>query len=256
MKEEVRRKKRIRNLVCVQYCALELLLAILAFELLGNALWHVHGAEAVPAIAGEIVQNSADMSKDSGLVVCIDAGHGGKDNGSDCRKHMEKNDNLELAKAVAAYLEGKGVTVVMTRADDTFLSLEERCAFANEKQADYFISLHRNDGNGNGVESWIHNEASEETHALAEKIMANLNTAGIQRNRGVKQGTQKSQSRNYYVNRYSDMPSCIVEMGFIGDAKDNQLFDEKLEAYAAAIGEAVLATYEEHKEAQGVGEMW
>lgn len=88
-----------------------------------------------------------------------------------------------------------------------------------------------------------------------------LDTAGIQRNRGVKKGTQTGESSNYYINVHSDMPSCIVEMGFINDASDNQLFDEKLDAYAAAIGDAVLATAETYRankvtdgNGQGAGE--
>lgn len=39
------------------------------------------------------------------------------------------------------------------------------------------------------------------------------------------------------------MPSCIIEMGFMNNAKDNQLFDDNKEAYAAAIGDAIIATY-------------
>lgn len=193
-------------------------------------------------------------TQEDGLVICIDAGHGGKDNGSDYGGRYEKDDNLALAQAVAEYLRQKNVTVVMTREDDVFLSLEERCQFANDKQADYFISIHRNDGDGNGVETWVYSGASDETVLLADKIMDKLDKAGIQRNRGVKKGTQKSESGNYYVNIHSDMPSCIVEMGFICDAKDNQLFDANLLDYAAAIGDAVLDTYEvygEHTHSSG-----
>lgn len=123
------------------------------------------------------------------------------------------------------------------------------------------LSLHRNDGEGNGVETWISASGLEETDALANHIMEALDTAGIQRNRGVKKGTQTGESSNYYINIHSDMPSCIVEMGFINDASDNQLFDEKLVAYAAAIGDAVLATAETYRankvtdgNGQGTGE--
>ena len=56
------------------------------------------------------------------------------------------------------------------------------------------------------------------------------------------------------------MPSCIVEMGFINDASDNQLFDESW-MHAAAIGDAVLATAETYRankvtdgNGQGTGE--
>lgn len=242
---EKRRKRRIRNLICAQYCCLQLLLVVLGFKLLGNVLQKFSISEAVDEVMGEVVMDG-DMG-DAGegrFVVCIDAGHGGKDNGSDYRKRMEKDDNLKLAQAVSAYLKGENIEVVMTREEDVFLSLEERCAFANERQADYFISLHRNDGDGNGVETWVYSGASDETVTLADNIMQELEEAGIQRNRGVKKGTQNSESGNYYVNIHSDMPSCIVEMGFMNNAADNQLFDEKLEAYAAAIGDAILETYD------------
>ena len=84
----------------------------------------------------------------------MDAGHGGKDNGSDYKGRYEKDDNLKLAQAVSAYLADKNVKVVMTRSDDTFLRLSERCGIANQSGADYMLSLHRNDGEGNGVETW------------------------------------------------------------------------------------------------------
>lgn len=225
-------------------------MVLLAFHVFGNILKTVVPREVTDGVLSEVIldmtQETLQQSKEQedGLVICIDAGHGGKDNGSDYGGRYEKDDNLALAKEVADYLKQKNVNVVMTREDDVFLSLEERCQFANEKQADYFISIHRNDGDGNGVETWVYSGASDETVLLADKIMDKLYTAGIQRNRGVKKGTQKSESGNYYVNIYSDMPSCIVEMGFICDAKDNQLFDANIKSYAAAIGDAILETYE------------
>lgn len=222
---------------------MKLLLVVVGFELLGSVLQKTGETEPVLAIQGEVVPSTETQEEYIGPVVCIDAGHGGKDHGSESQNRLEKDDNLELAQAVEAYLKEKNVRVVMTREDDTFLSLEERCDIANQSGADYFVSLHRNDGEGYGVETWVYSGATDETVMLAEQIMASLDEAGIQRNRGVKKGTQKSESGNYYVNIHSDMPSCIVEMGFVGNAADNELLDEKLDAYAAAIGEAILTTY-------------
>lgn len=249
-----RRKRQLRNIICATWCGLELALVLVAFQLLGNILKTVVPKDVTEGVFSEVIldmtQQTPQQSKqqEDGLVICIDAGHGGKDNGSDYGGRYEKDDNLALAQAVAEYLRQKNITVVMTREDDVFLSLEERCQFANDKQADYFISIHRNDGDGNGVETWVYSGASDETVLLADKIMDKLDTVGIQRNRGVKKGTQKSESGNYYVNIHSDMPSCIVEMGFICDAKDNQLFDANLSGYAAAIGDAILETYEVYGE--------
>ena len=243
-----RQKRRIRNLVCIQYSIVKMLLVIAGFELLGRGLSLMQGTQsATQEIEGEVIWSEETKTEENPLIVCVDAGHGGKDNGSDYKGRYEKDDNLKLAQAVAAYLADKNVKVVMTRSDDTFLRLSERCGIANQSGADYMLSLHRNDGEGNGVETWISASGSEETDALANHIMEALDMAGIQRNRGVKKGTQTGESSNYYINVHSDMPSCIVEMGFINDASDNQLFDEKLDAYAAAIGDAVLATAETYR---------
>lgn len=249
MNAEKRRKRRIRNLVCAAYCFLQLLIVVGAFELLGRVIQRVPVAETMEMIHAEIVfgEDGEEPGKER-LVVCIDAGHGGKDNGSDYKNRFEKDDNLKLAQAVAAYLKEKDVEVFLTREEDVFLSLEERCSFANDKQTDYFVSLHRNDGDGSGVETWVYSGANDETVALAENIMQRLDEAGIQRNRGVKKGTQSSESGNYYVNIHSDMPSCIVELGFINNDADNQLFDQKLEEYAAAIGDGILATYDSYRD--------
>ena len=247
MNAERRKKRQIRNLICIQYCAMELLLVLMAFEILGIGLKYCNKRQIQneTMVVHQESDNLQEEPEDGQLVVCIDAGHGGKDNGSDYRKRMEKDDNLKLAKAVASYLEQKDVHVVMTREEDEFLSLEKRCRIANEAEANYFLSLHRNDGDGYGVETWVYSGADVKTMKLAETIMQKLDEVGIQRNRGVRQGTQKSGEKDYYVNTHSDMPSCIVEMGFINSDYDNSLFDEKLEDYAVASGEAILAVSNE-----------
>lgn len=249
LKTDRRRKKTLRNFICATWSILELALVVLGFQGLGWLIQRIDvDTESMEAVLSDAIVEDVPM-EESELVVCLDAGHGGKDNGADYQGRYEKDDNLRIAQAVAAYLREKGVAVVMTREEDVFLSLEERCRYANESQADYFVSLHRNTGDGNGVETWVYSGASDETTVLAERIQEKLNAAGVQRNRGVKKGTQSSESGNYYVNIHSDMPSCIVELGFMGDSKDNQLFDEKLDAYAAAIGDALLETYEVYGDA-------
>ena len=49
-------------------------------------------------------------------VVCIDAGHGGKDMGASLGDRLEKDDNLKLAKLVQTQLESSGIKTVMTGA--------------------------------------------------------------------------------------------------------------------------------------------
>lgn len=180
------------------------------------------------------------------ISVCLDAGHGGKDAGAVNGERYEKDDNLRLALATRDALEAKGVKVYMTRDDDTFLSLEERCRTANRKRCTLFVSLHRNSAeSGNGVEIWVENTPGKIDWALAEHILEGLDEVGISKARGVKSGYVHNADGNYYVNAHTDMPSCLVEAGFITSEKDNALFDKNLDAYAEAVAAAVFETLQE-----------
>ena len=87
-----------------------------------------------------LVTAAVHMPKKSGNTVCIDAGHGGYDVGATNGERYEKDDNLRLAKAVEAELKARGINTIMTRSDDSYVSLEDRCKTANKKKADLFIS--------------------------------------------------------------------------------------------------------------------
>lgn len=171
--------------------------------------------------------------------VVIDPGHGGSDVGAEYGGRYEKDDNLALALLVEEKLDAMGIEALLTRDDDSYISLEKRCRIANRKQAQLFVSLHRNSAAGaNGVEIWVSSEEPEADVELAQCILDGLDAAGISQNRGVKSGYAQG-SGNYYVNSHTDMPSCLVELGFINSDADNALYDKNLEVYAEAIAKAI-----------------
>lgn len=179
------------------------------------------------------------------ISVCIDAGHGAHDSGAVYGTRAEKDDNLRLALSVREKLEAKNIKVYMTREDDTFLSLDERCRVANKKKCTLFVALHRNSAeSGNGVEMWIQSTPTDTDWALAENMLNALSEAGISKARGVKTGYAKNADGNYYVNAHTDMPSCLAEIGFVTSERDNELFDKNLDAYAAAIADGIVKTLE------------
>lgn len=183
------------------------------------------------------------------IVVCIDAGHGGDDVGAILDKRYEKDDTFEIAKLVKKYLKKQDVKVIMTRKKDKSVSLEERCKIANNKKADFFISIHRNSAKtGNGIEIWCNSSKREEDTNLANTILEKLQNTGIQKNRGVKYGTINGENSDYYVLKNTNMPSCLIELGFITDERDNQLLDSHKKEYAKAIADAVIQTIENKKE--------
>lgn len=187
------------------------------------------------------------------LTVCIDAAHGGIDKGTvgeDGR--LEKNDTLEIAKALKEYLEGCGVKVIMTRSDDSYVSVKDRCDIANNNGADLFISIHRSstdipgnsenkENDDHGFEAWINSSRPEFDKVFAEKIMTRLQEVGRSETRGVRAGYPDDSSVNYPVNKLTVMPSVLLNMGYITNSIDNQLLDANLEAYAKAIGNAIIS---------------
>ena len=80
--------------------------------------------------------------------IVIDPGHGGHDSGciSLDKKTYEKNIALDISKRLAKKINESlpGVKVVLTRSDDTFVTLSGRADIANDINADLFISVHVN----------------------------------------------------------------------------------------------------------------
>lgn len=183
------------------------------------------------------------------FVIVIDPGHGGGDGGAvnQSNTRFEKVDNLQLGLAVKeAFAKYPDIEVIMTRETDDFIGLQNRCDIANNANADFFISLHRNSAEeGNGVEIWIESDSGSDNawdKLMAEYILDWLTEVGISKRRGIQNGFRNSVSKdsNYYVNQYTNMPSCLVEMGFMTAEIDNQFFDEHLNDYADAIAGAMV----------------
>ncbi|MBK9735635.1 MAG: N-acetylmuramoyl-L-alanine amidase [Saprospiraceae bacterium] len=78
--------------------------------------------------------------------IVIDAGHGGHDSGCVGKNSMEKDLTLKIAVMLGALIQQKypDVEVLQTRTTDVFIPLFRRIQYANEQNADLFISIHCN----------------------------------------------------------------------------------------------------------------
>lgn len=78
--------------------------------------------------------------------IVIDPGHGGKDPGAiGYSKKFEKDIVLQIAKKLEKILKNNlDVEVLLTRDHDEFVSLQKRTKYANDEQANLFISIHCN----------------------------------------------------------------------------------------------------------------
>ena len=173
--------------------------------------------------------------------VCLDCGHGGSDPGAVKGSRTEKEDVLRLGLKVRDLLTAAGINVVLTRTADESVSINDRCKIANAAKCDYFLSIHRNAATPDAVgnEIWVHSQAVAHVVDKAQKIL-NAVCAVAGKNRGVKKGAAGNYA-DYGVNRDTDMPSALLELGFITSDTDNKSFDTHFDAYAKAIAKGVCA---------------
>ncbi len=109
--------------------------------------------------------------------VVIDPGHGGHDAGciSRDKKTYEKNLALDIAKRFAGKIRKSfpDVNVIMTRDDDTYVTLSGRADIANDNHADLFISIHidaqAGGTNANGFSIHCLGQSSKPGNDLYEK---------------------------------------------------------------------------------------
>jgi N-acetylmuramoyl-L-alanine amidase len=94
-------------------------------------------------------------------LIAIDAGHGGNDTGASnpALKLQEKQATLDVARRLRTSLLARGYKVVLTRANDRYVALDDRPQSANRAKADLFISIHFNSLPGNakvsGIETYV-----------------------------------------------------------------------------------------------------
>ena len=114
--------------------------------------------------------------------IVIDPGHGGRDPGAAgyLKGVLEKNVTLEIARRLAKKIEEQlGCEAILTRDKDVYLSLEERTAIANTKNADLFISIHTNAHRkmaSHGAETYFLNLATDE-EAIVLAALENATSA-------------------------------------------------------------------------------
>lgn len=165
------------------------------------------------------------------VTIILDAGHGGYDNGASFNGRKEKDDALRVTLAVGKKLEDAGYNVLYTRTTDRYDSPFEKAQIANRSGAGYFISFHRNSGlNPNtysGSQALVY-ETGTEAARLGEAINQELVDFGF-KDLGV------VERPGLVVLRRTQMPAVLMELGFINNEADNELFDQQFNEMVDAI---------------------
>lgn len=178
------------------------------------------------------------------MVVCIDPGHGGEDPGTMAGEKAEKDENLKLALRVKENLEKYNIKVILTREDDTFVSLKKRAKIANEEGADLFVSLHRNNLENyqkvNGIDIYINSAGTEDDYKIGNALYEALSGVNGMKVNEPRRGSATDENENYIVVRRTKMTACLVEMGYMSNERDNAYFEDYLNSYSIAIAEAIV----------------
>ncbi|MDE6314007.1 MAG: N-acetylmuramoyl-L-alanine amidase [Lachnospiraceae bacterium] len=181
----------------------------------------------------------------SGMVIVLDAGHGGKDTGTMNGNVYEKDINIQMIHKLESMLKNTGATLVKTRDDDTFLSLPERVDFTKQPEADLFVSIHCNyyedDSQVCGLECY-YDKSNKEGQAYAESIASEVKNSGIVQTRGAREG-------DYYVTRETTIPAVLIEIGYLSNREEcsNLTNEEYLEQLASALTKGIIRQVREMK---------
>lgn len=173
------------------------------------------------------------------ILVALDPGHGGEDEGCSRQEILEKDVNLQIAKAVESRLLAMGYQVMFTRDDDTSLTLDQRVELANAAGADAYISIHQNaceeqSSDISGIETWYNEDKGEQgSKRLAQLVHNDVILYTEARDR------QVIADETLRVIRETNMPACLVETGFLSNRKER----EKLcsEEYQERIAEGIVS---------------
>ena len=252
-------------------------------------------AAVVAAFAVGIARSDETPSQERFDTIVLDAGHGGEDDGArGARGLVEKELVLDVGQRVAVRLRKSDLRVVMTRDDDRFVPLEERFAIANDARGDLFISIHANatdNASVRGVETFFlavdasdedarrvalrENEAfgksmslrnlndplsailgdlivsdyMNESNEFARLAQRGLAGEDPRHSRGVKQAP-------FVVLQGVQMPSSLVEIGFVTNVEDEKLLrtDRARDRIAKALVAAILEFGEHFDARRGVGQ--
>jgi N-acetylmuramoyl-L-alanine amidase len=204
--------------------------------------------------------------------IVLDAGHGGWDLGTVGRQGLlEKDLVLDVTQRLGRLLQARlGSEVMFTRSGDTYLPLDQRADFANQAQADLFVSVHANYSSSaasRGVETYYTNlfsapgarevekhddgtfakltpvslsagglhEKIEESRRLAASVQRSLYATLAAsspdiRNRGIKDSA-------FAVLTGTTMPAILTEISFVSSPADERNLQSA--TYRQQIAEAL-----------------
>ncbi|NTS77470.1 N-acetylmuramoyl-L-alanine amidase [Catenovulum sp. SM1970] len=218
-------------------------------------------------------RRTVEPTGERGIIVAIDAGHGGEDPGAIGPSGLyEKKVAFQVAKRLASLVnKQKGMQAFMVRTGDYYVGLNERTEKARKAKADILISVHADaftSPKPRGASVWmlsmrranteigrwlekrekhsdllggaaevINNTQNEKylakvlldmsmEHSIATSFEVSQNVVN-ELKKVTKLHQKRPQSASFAVLKSPDIPSILVETGFISNPKEERLLSQK-----------------------------
>ena len=188
---------------------------------------------------------NASVSEYYRYTIVIDPGHGGWDGGSvgTATGVTEAELNLKVSKILKKYLENYGFNVILTRTSDISLGknkiedMEKRKRIIEKYNPTMVISIHMNsftDPSECGTQAYFE-KGDNNSKLLADSIQSQMNVI-------LPNAREFANHGEYYILECSDIPTTIVECGFLSNPNDEALLntDEYRDKLAYSIYSGII----------------
>ena len=205
---------------------------------------------SIPLIRANVLRKEETGSFYETTII-LDAGHGGKDGGASSRDGLVERDLvLSITKVIEENLRLQGFNVIMTRCDEHDLAsdyatnrkredLKQRVNIMNNSENAIAISIH---ANAISNARWRGAQTFYDPKLLENKELATHIMEAMRANIGELNREQRPIS-NIYILRNSEIPTALVEVGFLSNPEEARLLacEDYQQLIAYAIFEGILA---------------
>lgn len=210
---------------------------------------HIVSVSVVKVLGGTGVVPDSVVHRviNGGVVITLDAGHGGYDSGAVGPSGLyEKNVTLAVTLKLGKILQEKGMDVVYTRTSDKVSwpanvgdDLQARCDISDAAGSNYFVSIHANSADASGargIETYYYSQ-----NLAGKQLAQSIQTELINKTDLIDRGVMTA---NFYVIKNTAAPSVLAEVGFISNPTEEALLatDDFQQKLAEGIASGIMNT--------------
>lgn len=174
--------------------------------------------------------------------IVLDPGHGGVDNGTTgAGGTLEKDLTIRTATLVYDKLKAAGANVILTRNNDSYISLPSRVRTSISQHADAFVSLHYDSSEDRSIRGMTGYYYSSYQKQLAEYLYYSTMKQTKLLNRGIRNG-------DFHVIRENKQNAALLELGYLSNLEEEMTLNSKpfQENAAAGIYNGLAHFFKDH----------